>query len=91
MSHRCYYLPQTKLREGNVFTGVCDSVYKGAAWTQGVAWSGGLVPGGSGPEGVPVGEPPPPPAARGTHPTGMHSCLHITLPQTSFVGVIEIF
>ena len=34
------YRQQTKLREGNVFTGVCDSVYRG-----GGAWSGGcLVP-----------------------------------------------
>ena len=43
---------------------------------------GGSVPGlpgrgGSGPRGVPVGEPPPRTATAegGTHPTGMHSCL----------------
>ena len=57
--HSCYR-PQTKLREGNVFTGVCDSVHGGGAWSQG----GCLV------------EPLPRTAAAagGTHPTGMHSC-----------------
>ena len=43
-----YYRPQTKLWEGNVFTGVCDSVHRGGAWSWGEVWSreGGLVPGG---------------------------------------------
>ena len=50
-----YYRPQTKLREGNVFTGVCDSVHGmgvpscsqggvcswGGAWSQGVCSCGG--------------------------------------------------
>ena len=41
-----FYRPQAKLREGNVFTGVCDSVHRG-----------GLVPGGvPGPGGCLVGE-----------------------------------
>ena len=55
------YRLQTKLREGNIFTGVCDSVQGG----------GGLVPGGA------WWRPPPrtATAAGGTHPTGMHSCL----------------
>ena len=31
-----YYRPQTKLRKGNVFTGVCDSVHRvGGAWSRG--------------------------------------------------------
>ena len=79
-----FYRPQTKLREGNVFTGVCDSVHRGSVWSQGGAWSGGGVPapeggvwsGGSGPERVPGGDPPrTATAAGGTHPTGMRSCL----------------
>ena len=53
-----YYRPQTKLREGNVFTGVCDSVRGGVclpaprgvsapgggSWSQGglLLWGGGL-------------------------------------------------
>ena len=37
------YRTQTKLREGNVFTGVCDSVHRGGA---GGAWSQGAAPGG---------------------------------------------
>ena len=60
-----YYRPQTKLREGNVFTGVCDSLHRG----------GCLVLGGSGPGGCLVETPPrTATAAGGTHPTGMHSC-----------------
>ena len=35
------YCPQTKLQEGNVFTPVCDSVYRGCLCR------GGLCPGGS--------------------------------------------
>ena len=35
-----FYRPQTKLREGNVFTGVCDSVHGGCLVPGGV-WSGG--------------------------------------------------
>ena len=47
------YSPQTKMREGNVFTGVCDSVHGGSAcsrgmglWSWGCVWSRGVpVPG----------------------------------------------
>ena len=35
-----FYCPQTKLREGNVFTGVCDSVYRGGG--EGVPGPGGV-------------------------------------------------
>ena len=60
--------PATKLGQGNVFTGVCDSVNRGGlllggacskwggAWSGGVllrGGGGGLLPGGSPPEGVP--------------------------------------
>ena len=47
-----YYHPQTKLQEGNVFTGVCNSVNRGVPAPGGVSgWggvpgAGGLVPGG---------------------------------------------
>ena len=83
-----YYRPQTKLREGNVFTGVRDSVHRGAAWSQGVAWSRGvpgpggcLVPGGAWSQGGLVWgvgawwRPPRTATAAGSkHHTGMHSC-----------------
>ena len=77
-----YYRPQTKLREGNVFTGVCDSVHTGDAWS-----GGGLVPGvvpGPGECLVPGGgclmeAPRTATAADGTHPTGMHSCFQKSL------------
>ena len=73
----CYYRPQTKLREGNVFTGVCDSVHRGGrCLVPGGVWSRGVPgPGGSGPGGCLVETPPrTATAAGGTHPTGMHSC-----------------
>ena len=59
--------PATKLEQGYIFTGICDSVNRGGAWSQGGAWSGG----------VPGGEPPlkTATAVGGMHPTGMHSCL----------------
>ena len=41
-----YYRPQTKLREGNVFTGVCDSVYRRRCLFRGGACSGVPAPGG---------------------------------------------
>ena len=71
------YRPQTKLRKGNVFKPVCQSVC-----SQG---EGGL------PQCI-LGRQPPwadtplgrhPPAADGVHPTGMHSCSHLTFPLTS--------
>ena len=55
-----YYHPQTKLREGNVFTHVCDSVHGGGGlWPRGVSvWEGfvqgGLCPGGVSVQGVSV-------------------------------------
>ena len=57
-----YYRPQTKLRKGNVFTPVCDSVH-GGVYTP---WTHTHTPGHPPPETVT--------AADGTHPTGMHSC-----------------
>ena len=74
-----YYRPKRSFGQGNIFTGVCDSVHRG-----------GLVPGGrvSGLGGSPIfrgkgglqffgGGSPPEYGQRsaGTHPTGMHSCL----------------
>ena len=63
-----YLPPATQLRQGNVFTPVCDSVHRG-----GSVQEGGLCPGGSLP-----GRPPAAVQLRtgGTHPTGMHSCFH---------------
>ena len=67
--------PATKLRQGYVFTRVCDSVHGG------VCSGGCLVRGGSAPRAVPglggfVESPPvTATAAGGTHPTGMHSCF----------------
>ena len=84
--------PATKLGQGYIFTGVCDSVHMGGAWSGGCmvlgdAWSGGcLVQGVHGPRGVPGGDPPAPEmatAAGGTHPTGMHSCLYFTSIRSS--------
>ena len=52
--HSCYRL-QMKLREGNVFTGVCDSVHRGVPGPGGVwSWEGGTWS-----QGVPGGAPPP--------------------------------
>ena len=77
--------PATKLGQGYIFTGVCDSVHRG-----GVCSQGGLLLGVPGPGGVcsrgylllggsaPGGWRSPPgtaTAAGGTHPTGMHSCF----------------
>ena len=71
------YRPQTKLREGDVFTPVCDSVHRGIS-VQG-SLSGDLSPGIS-LEGVSVQDGLCPggslsgrPRLGGTHPTGMHS------------------
>ena len=38
-----FYRPQTKLREGYVFTGVCDFVHRGRAWLLGVCVVAGGV------------------------------------------------
>ena len=74
--------PATKLGQGYIFTGICDSVHGGAGTCSrgvcsresapGVYAPGGrcLLPGGAwrGPPGTAT-------AAGGTHPTGMHSCF----------------
>ena len=36
-----FYRPQTKLREGYVFTGVCDFVHRGRVWLWGVCMVAG--------------------------------------------------
>ena len=82
-----YYCLQTKLREGNIFTGVCDSVHRGflvpgggvpaprGVWSTEGACSGGcLLLGGSWSQGGPGGGPPMATAAGSMHPTGIHSC-----------------
>ena len=64
--------PATKLGQGYIFTGVCDSVNGGGCLLRGrgVCSQGGM------PRGVCLVETPgTTPAAGGTHPTGMHSCL----------------
>ena len=76
--------PATKLGQGYIFTGICDSVHGGVAGclVPGGAWSrGDLLPGGTAPGGVagPAGgawwrTPGTATAAGGTHLTGMHSC-----------------
>ena len=66
-----FYCPQTKSREGNVFTPVCHSVH---------GWGGGGVFASASRGWIPpwTDNPPPPVEmtieAGGTHPTGMHSC-----------------
>ena len=67
--------PATKLGQGYIFTGVCDSVHRGGGClVRGVSGPGGGVWSG----GVPGGDPPgTATAAGGTHPTGMHSCLMV--------------
>ena len=41
-----HYRPQTKLREGNVFTSVCDSVHRGISVQRGSLTGGSLSRGG---------------------------------------------
>ena len=65
-----YYRPQTKLRKGNVFTPVCDSVHRGE-----------VTPPGQTPL-YPLPETPT--AADGTHPAGMHSCYDSLDPAQHF-------
>ena len=82
------YRSQTKLRKGNVFTRVCDSVHREGVSVQGgslsrgvsVQWvsvQGGLCPGGVSVWGGSVRETPSATIwlhVGGMHPTGMHSC-----------------
>ena len=76
----CYinsYRLQTKLRESNVFTPVCDSFHRGGGVSQHAMGRGGAH--------LPLARHPPrqtPPCptgmateAGGTHPTPMHSCF----------------
>ena len=73
---RCLWVrflpPATKLGQGYVFTGVCDSVHRGGSAS---VHAGRHPP----PRRPPAKETHPPPpttaAAGGTHPTGMHSCF----------------
>ena len=53
-----HYHPQTKLREGNVFTPVCDSVHRGGVSVQGGSLSGGSLSRGSLSGGLSVRETP---------------------------------
>ena len=92
-SHMCLastVVASWKLWEGNVFTGVCDSVHRGVPGRGLVpgpgegclVWSWGGVPGPGDirggfawSQGVPGGDPSwTAIAVGGTHPTGMHSC-----------------
>ena len=77
------YRSQTKLREGNVFTRVCDSIHRegglcpGGVSVQWVSVQGGLCPGRSLSGGLSVRETPSATIwlhVGGMHPTGMHSC-----------------
>ena len=90
-----FYRPQTKLREGYVFTGVCDSVNGGVS----ASVHAGIPPppeadppkadppGADPPEQTPPGADPPGAEhagrygqrAGGMHPTGMQSCWGVFL------------
>ena len=78
-----FYCPQTKLRKGNVFTGVCDSVHRGGVPGPGEEpGSRGSGPGGAWSWGFWLGgawwRPPwTATAVGGTYPTGMHSSLFL--------------
>ena len=84
--HKYFYRPQTKLREGYVFTRVCDSVHRGVCVYHPQADTPGqtpLPPWADTPRPVHAGIHPLPAQcmpeygkqAGGTHPTGMHSCI----------------
>ena len=71
--------PATKLGQGNIFTGVCDSVSReGVLPPEGGCFltGGCFLPGGASSWGGAGGDPPSgtATAAGGTHPTRMHSC-----------------
>ena len=83
--------PATKLGQGYILTGVCDSVPMGGVPAPGrlcaggrgsTPMGGGLLWGGAG------GDPPrTATAAGGTHPTGMHTCLPLQLDSIITNGV----
>ena len=83
-----HYRPPTKLREGNVFLGVCHSVHRG----KGVGRTPGTIPPPPGlyplnhtPKTIPFqGHTPSSERAGSTHPTGMLSCLARFLPKTTW-------
>ena len=89
--------PTTKLRQGNVFTPVCDSVHRGVSLSRGVSVSvqGFSIQGVSVQGGLCQVDPPLPYSyihAGGIHHTGMHSCYYINWnyyrPQQSWGKVI---
>ena len=82
--------PATKLWQGNVFTPVCHSVHGGICHTP--------SPGQTPPRQTPSPGQTPPLAqcmlgygqqAGGTHPTGMHSCIHIVSDFIHICTLIE--
>ena len=92
-----FYRPQTKLREGNLFTPVCQSFCsqgdvhgrrsvhgRGCAW-QGTCVAGGGMRGG----GVWAGEMAT--EAGGTHPTGMHSCYGNILSVVAHTSLVPTY
>ena len=81
--------PATKLRQGNVFTPVFDSIHRGSLSGGGLCPGGGSVQGwslsgGISVHGVSARETPVQLRAGGVHPTGMHSSCNIycTTDQT---------
>ena len=84
--------PATKLGQGNIFTGVCDSVRKGVSGPGGcLVWGGSALGEGclvwgewvSAPRGVPGDGY----CCGGTHPTGIHTCYVSRLFTVCFVHV----
>ena len=100
-----FYRPQTKLREGYVFTGVCDSVHKGGvlphcmlghhppSWQGRPPWQGD-PPG----KETPLGKADPPctvhaggygQQAGGMHPTGRQSCKITVFTPNALYGFVR--
>ena len=85
--------PATKLGQGYIFTGVCDSVNRGGgASSWGCLLQVGLLPAGCFLWGVPPRRgawwrhpPETATAAGGMHPTGMHPCFILCLPPANEV------
>ena len=84
-----FHRPQTKLREGDVFTPVCDSVHRGSMHDRGAwhAWQGSMYGGGRGFHARETAT-----EAGGIHPTGMHSCISFKIShfQLKPSGTFEI-
>ena len=83
--------PATKLGQGYILTGVCDSVPMGVCLLPGVCSGGGFCShGGWSALGGAGGDPPgTATAAGGTHPTGTHSCLSLQLDSIITNGVVH--